>query len=455
MFRARPVVTSALGAAVVLSFLSVSCLLGLFTTPWFLCELFVVQIGLATRQPVQRSLSFVPAGAILLGAVLIASAVSAVAITLLGAGPGLTAQGLSPEGLDAVLRSGGLLALVSGVIALIVVVPLLYAPFVLIEQRLRFDIALVESVRLLVARGIFASVKLSLVAHAVQVSPLLVALTIAWLGESTQPALLALSATPLLCVSVPLGQGMIVWTYAQLREPWTSPVPAAELAELSGATRRCARAWTLLIVLPIASMLLLELSLVRPSRVPEGKAPSGELVAALAPDDHRARVLLPNTALEVSATSHSVSVAASDGGGVGDLPLTAAEAVSRVRIVRVRDAFALEIQQGGRSYVTFIDRAGVRLDDDLRARLFSRVSPLQLLLFLGTLLATGIASVPVLDALGRAQWRYRRPSEPLLAAAALANEGTLGVRRARNVAVLLLPLGLVCLAMAVRALLVP
>src|SRR5512139_2689414 len=85
MLRARPVVTLSLGAAVVLSLLSVCCGLGLLTTPWFLCELFAVQLALCTGKPVARGLSFVPAGVIMLGAVLLVSAVAWIA--LLGAGP--------------------------------------------------------------------------------------------------------------------------------------------------------------------------------------------------------------------------------------------------------------------------------------------------------------------------------------------------------------------------------
>ena len=363
------------------------------------------------------------------------------------------------DSLGAVLRSGGVAALLSSVVALIVVVPLLYAPLILIEQRTSFDLALVESVRLMVARGVFASLRLSLCAHLVQVSPLLIGGLAARLIEPAQAAWFALAATPFLCASVPLGQGMIVCDYVQQRERVGAPEavpPCAPGETLPRSAQRCARGWGILLALPIASLLLLELSLWRPSHIPPGLAPDGESVATLTPHDARlARVLLPDTALEVAASTREVRVVASDGGGAGSLPLRAASPVERVRVLRVRDAFVLELLQGGQTYVTSIDRAGVRLDDDLRARLMDRATPLQLLLFVCTLLATGLASVPVLYSLGRVRRGYRLPDGERPSMEILSREHESSLRRARNLAILLLPLGLACLTMALVALLKP
>jgi len=457
MLRARVVVSLGLGAAVVLSLLSVCCGLGLFTTPWFMCELFAVQIALCTGQPVTRGASFVPAGMILLGAVLMVSAVAA--ISLLGASTSVGAEPLPLDSLANVLKSGGVAALLSSVVALLMVVPLLYAPLFLIEQKSSFDVALVESVRLMVARGVPASVGLSLTAHLIQVAPLLIGALCARLIEPAHAAWFALGATPFLCATVPLGQGMIVADYVQQRERVSRAgdlPPSVAGEELPRSARLCARGWTLLIALPTASLLLLELSLWRPSHVQEGRAPAGVPVATLTPRDARMqRVLLPDTALEVAASVREVRVAASDGGGAGTLPLRAAGSIERVRVLRVRDAFAIELTQGGREYTTSIDRAGVRLDDDLRARLMDRVSPLQLLLFLCTLLLTGIASVPVLYSLGRVQRGYRLSSAERPSIEILSRDHEHSLRRARNLALLLLPLGMACLTMSLIALLQP
>ena len=501
MLRERSVVTIGLGAAVVLSLLSVCCGLGFITTPWFLCELFAVQLALCTRTSVVRGRAFVPAALILLGAVLMVSAVAA--LTLLGAGAELTSAGVAQDSFDLMLRSGGIAALVSSVLALLLAAPWLYGPLILLDQRTRFDVAILESVRIMVKHGGFASLRLSLGAHLVQASPLMLAALLARITDASQVPLFVLVAAPLLCVSVPLGQGMIVWAYVQLREqsarasiappptsiappPASIAPPSASMAPPPGssaplaaastrtslvsepaahvqplgpharATRpaeRCVRAWSVLLVLPIAALLLLELSLWRPSRVPEGEAPDGELVARLTPQGSELRrAQLPNTALEVMASTQRVRIVASDGGGVGELPLSEGPSIDQVRVVRVRDMFAIELRQGSRAYTTWVDRGGVRLDDDLRARLSDRVSPLQLLVFLCSLLATAVASVPVLYALGRAQHGHRLPLADRPSAEALAQDDTRSLRNARNVALLLLPLSLTCLVMAVLAL---
>jgi hypothetical protein len=457
MLRRRVIVTTGLGAAVVFSLLSVCCGIGLFTTPWFICELFAVQIALCTERPIARGMSFVPAGAILLGAVLMVSAVAW--ITLLGAAPDMPGTAQAPQLLSftALMRSGGAAALISSSLALLVIGPLLYAPLILIEQQTRFDAALVESVRLVVVSGMFKNLGLSMCAHLVQASPLLLSSVLALLIEPSQVALFGLAATPVLSLSVPLGQGMIVWNYTQVRErfePTHEPEPRAPAQSALGANRGWVRAWTVLIALPIVSLLLLELALLRPSRIPLGSlSPQGELIAQLTPNDSQEqRVLLSDTTLEVGASPHALRVAASDGGGAGHLPLRAAEPITRVRIARVRDAFAIEVTQGAQTYITWIDRAGVRLDDDLRARLLDRTTPLQLWLFLGSLLFTGIASVPVLHALGRIQRGYRLPADRRPSYDLLVLDQQRSLRRARVSATLLVPLSLACLTMAVLAL---
>jgi hypothetical protein len=453
MLKRRVIVTTGLGVAVVFSLLSVCCGVGLFTTPWFMCELFAVQIALCTERPVVRGTSFIPAGAILLGAVLMVSAVAW--ITLLGAAPDMPGTTSAPQLLSftALMQSGGAAALISSMLALLVVGPLLYAPLILIEQQTRFDAALVESVRLVVVSGMFKNLGLSMCAHLVQASPLIVSSVLALLFDPSQVALFGLAATPLLTVSVPLGQGMIVWNYTQVRERF-EPEQRAPAPSALGANRGWVRAWTVLIVLPIVSLLLLELALLRPSRIARGSIPpQAELLAQLTPNDTQVeRVWLPDTTLEVSVTPHALRVAASDGGGAGHLPLRPAEPIKHVRVGRVRDAFAIEVSQGAHTYLTWIDRAGVRLDDDLRARLLDRITPLQLWLFLVSLLFTGIASVPVLHALGRIQRGYRLPAERRPSIDLLELDQQRSLRRARVSAALLVPLSLACLTMALLAL---
>jgi hypothetical protein len=128
------------------------------------------------------------------------------------------------------------------------------------------------------------------------------------------------------------------------------------------------------------------------------------------------------------------------------LPLSAAAPIERVRVVRVRDTFAIELLlQGGQSYLTQVDRAGVRQDDDLPARLRDRSRPWQWLFLLWTLILTVLSSVPVLANLAAAG----RECLPLKAAnVQLAHAH----RRARKLALLLLPWGVGCLTMALYSL---
>jgi hypothetical protein len=79
------------------------------------------------------------------------------------------------------------------------------------------------------------------------------------------------------------------------------------------------------------------------------------------------------------------------------------------------------------------------------------VSPLQLLVVLCALFATGMITVPVLNDLGRVQRGYRmgRPRRP--SADVLALDLARSVRRARLWATLLVPLNGVSVAIALRA----
>jgi hypothetical protein len=283
----------------------------------------------------------------------------------------------------------------------------------------------------------------------------LIATALALLIDPGQLSIFALCAAPLLCASVPLGQGMIVWAYTQVRdvpEP-TSLEPDAISAKALRRTGAHARGWTALIVLPIVSLVVIGLSLVRPSRIPLGRAPAGDLLAILTPNGREAaRVWLPETALVISTTRAAIQVAASDGGGAGTLPLTAAGPIERVRIVRVRDAFAIEVEQGGQFYVTWVDRAGVRLDDDLRVRLLDRVSPIQLLVVLCALFAIGVVTVPVLSDLGRVQRIYERTRGRRRSGDALALAQNRSEKRAQVWALVLLPLCASCVVIALHAL---
>jgi len=281
-----------------------------------------------------------------------------------------------------------------------------------------------------------------------------------WGTRSTVPQAL-LIATPLLCITIPLGQGMVTWIYTHFRadptNPTTSPAglphtPRTEAALLT--ISRWVRVWTFVVVLPIAAVVGVGLSLVRPSALSPGNAPrNGELIADLVPlAGQTKRAALDNTSLELSVSPEQLAIAAADGGGTGELTLHDSAPITRVRVIRVRDAFAIEVLQGELSSSTWIDRAGVRLDDDLRARLMDRVSGRELAFVLLFPFVAALLTVPVLNRLSRVplavrKFGDRRPSDDVLDLALRRS-----VRRTQLFIAVILPLDGLALALAVRAL---
>jgi len=455
LLRQRPVVLPALGAAIVLSLVSVCCGIGLLTTPWFLCELFATQLTQFTGKPAFHSVSWLPAGSILLGAVLLVVGVAS--LTLVGAGAELPAEVTPVSGVTTLMRSSGFYACISGTAALLLIVPVLYAPLALIERRAGFADALLESVRIVMRRGVWANLWLSLVAHLVQSSPLLLAAIWAAYGTRSLVPQALLIAAPLLAVSVPLGQGMIVWSYVGLRSDASPPAPSTPPPPRTAAALRMISRWTfiwsLVVALPIVALLLLGLSLIRPSTLGLGAAPDGELVADLVPKGREVRqATLESTSLEISTNGTWAKVVAADGGGTGELRLRDVGAVTRVRVVRVRDTFAIEVRQGATSSLTFIDRAGVRLDDDLRARLSDRVSGRGALFVLLFPFVATLWTVPVLHRLGRVQLAFRKYPDRRPGEAVLDSALRRSVQRTRLFVALLLPLDLFALGLGVHAL---
>ena len=424
MFRAGPWTSLALGAAVSFSLISVCCVLGFVTTPLFICELLAFQLRACAIKPLERAPAFVRAGGLMLTGMVMIGAV--LVISLLAGTSVSSPTALSPSGVMA--------ALLGSAASWLLLTPLLYAPIMLLEHAVGPEQALALSAKSVLRAGVLANARLALAVFCVQHAPFALAALLVSVDDG-RAALWVLCAAPLVCVSVPLGQGMLVSAYAQTNER------SAPLLALPGTSRRWVRAWALLIVLPIMSLLLLELGLSRPAhiaRVAADELPEGEVVHVIVARQRAQRVALPASALTVQVSTSQVSVMASDGGGVGELPLSAADPIERVRVVRVRDSFAIELLQAGRTYLTRIDRAGVRLDDDLPARLRDRSHPWQWLFLLCTLLLTVVSSVPVLAALAG---EVQQPT----AAEANADKA---LRSARLGALCLLPWGVGSLTMA-------
>jgi hypothetical protein len=110
-------------------------------------------------------------------------------------------------------------------------------------------------------------------------------------------------------------------------------------------------------------------------------------------------------------------------------------------VARSRDRYAIQIEQAGKHSVTYVDRAGVRLDDDLRARLADRVPTFALAIMALALLATAFVQLPVLAGLGQ----MVATGEPVAAKSS-------AIARALALGIALSPLACASLFHAVRAL---
>jgi hypothetical protein len=407
LLRQRPLLMGSLGLAVVLGLIAACCGVGALIAPLFLCELLALQMAHAralgrdaqapASEPVAsvvRHRGWVAACVVLLGAVALTASVG-----------WLVALGLGTEIIDDSAAWPGpawLLVPASALIALVFVLPFLYAPLLLIEQASTLPAALLESARIVYAAGALGQLALSFFANFVQVSPLVLGSLLAHvLIGPQQGSLWALLGLPLMALTVPLGQGMITWSFAQCSPQAHQPIkrvpllPRARLAMLL---------WSLILVAPVIAFGTLGASLVRPSRIPEGAlTPDMEPMGTLETNGKTETIgmVIPATALTVRADRGRVRVEASDGGGAGRLPLRSRAPIERVRVGRTRDRYAIAVEQGALRSITFVDRAGVRLDDDLRARLTDRVDQLDLALMVLALILTAAAQLPLLAAAGR------------------------------------------------------
>lgn len=450
LLRARPGTTIALGSAIVLGLLSVCCGIGMAMTPWLLCELLAIQLAEASGKPTPRGPSWVSAGLLMLGAVLFTVSVGWLTWLGLGTDADLLAAP-APTLAERLARGPGVPAAFSAWTALLLVLPFLYTPLILLDARASLGGAVLESARLVVLGGALRHYVLSFVENTVQLIPVLVAgfLAAVFAPEQSWP-LLVLLGLPLLSVSVPIGHGMVVSTYAGFRGQIVDP-------ERTRSTSRPPRAlilvWLFIGLAPVLSFALLGAALVRPSRLPPGQVPATQVesIAVHTPLRGEVRVHPPGTALEIVVSPSRAEVVASDGGGAGVLPLHGAAPIETLRVVRKRDRYGIELSQASHSSITWIDAAGVRLDDDLRARLLDRVPRWVLWAMLAALFATACTLLPVLAALGEVRRRYALLEGPVTEE--LSQQRMRTVRRSFVAAALLFPLAVFTLYWGGRSLL--
>lgn len=427
LLAVHPVVALGLGVGLVLSLGAVCCGLGLVSAPWFVCELSALVLATALGERVPRHRGWLAAGAI-----------QTVAVVVLSAAVGAAATWLDAEMLLGSPRplTGGnapllVLALGGSAVALLYMVPYLYAPVLLIDRGGHLGGAMLESARMVGCGGVLSHLGLSCTAHLLQVAPPLMAATVALaLADLATVPVAIVASLPVMALTLPLGQGMIVSAYLNQR-----PSHRRDALGRAPVGRALALGLTTVGLAPAMALVLVAVAVMaRPSHARPGEAPLGELVAGGAIEDSPDGFPIPQSALEVRASARRVAVVARDGGGAGAIPLPPEASLERVRVVRVRDTYAVEMGGRDQSWVTWVDRAGVRLDDDLSARLADHLPSWGLPWLVMVMAATGLALSRVL--------------------ARLASGGRAAGRRAWFAVGGLLPVVAVALALGVRALLV-
>lgn len=385
LLRQRPLAGLALGVALYTSLASVCCGFGVIAAPWFSCELLALLLSNGTGETPARHRGWLWAGLYQMAAVIVLSSVALLALMALGPAQPLGGQpGLAlPDGLLQALSVGS----VAGVLVLALTAHFEYAPLILIERGGTLSAALLESARVVGLSGVLRTFVLSCFAHGL---PMLCGVGLigllalrATLASSVQFILLLL---PLLVLALVLGQGMLVASYLALRDQVTDPrrvPPGAEPSKVATAM------WASLLAFVALGPLLVSFSLLKPG-LPSAVAldPAADALFEVRPAAADIERYIPGTALSLVVGPRLVRVLASDGGGAGSVPLPR-QPVRRVRVAPARpgenppgpprgeSSFGIEIELAdGRVLTTFVDEAGVRLDDSWEQRLSQRLSPI-------------------------------------------------------------------------------
>ena len=384
MFASRPVVMLSLGAALFISLLAVCCGFGVFAAPWFMCELFAIQIGSGDGESPRRSSAWIAAGLVQLSAVLVLGLLALLAALALG--PDVLLGALSQVGAPRGERlvSVATSTLGAGACALALTVHFQYAPALLIERGGSLFGALLASAQLVSAGGFVRTWLTSFVAHALPWASITLTLGALLAAGGTRAPTLAimLLALPLLAATSALSQGMIIASYLALREH------ESRLLQLRLSWAHGIMLW-LLVGLFALTPVLLFVGLLEPAPLARGELDrSAAILLEAAPSDEARELYLPESALRLVLERDRLQVVASDGGGAGALPLAGSSArrpIARVRVARSERGrspetvtgarFAIEVRlASGVSHVTAIDESGVRLDDSLEHR-FAQLLP--------------------------------------------------------------------------------
>lgn len=445
VWRRHPVVSAALGGAVVLSLASTVFGIGVLVTPWFVCEIFALQLSVLTDRPTVRSGAWIRAG--LLALLMVGMVALATWLAALAIGPDVSTADSAvgplpwPEALERVALIAAVTALTVGFIA-----PFSYAPLILIERGGRIGAAVLESAWLVRRGGLVRHWVLVFLAHLLPLAPAIVlAVAVARTFERAATPVGVLLALPLLPLSIPLGQGLLTAAYFERR----AELPERRWARAEGSAPLALRVTLIAVVLaPMAALLFVGLGALRPS-LPRRSEGAGALVIVRAVEREET-VFVPDTTLAVRVAGRLVEVRAGDGVVARfDRPWSAP--IERVRVTRHRDVYDLGLASAGGRWVVSIDRAGVRVDDSIGDRLRERLPPWALPAIALAFALSALLLAQALEPLGALRRAHAVPAQHRAPLERLRAERRAALRRAWWIVAILAPASALALAGGAQA----
>ena len=385
LLKRRPLAITAVGLALYTSSMSVCCGFGVIAAPWFACELLGLLLSAGLDRPMVRNAAWLWAGLVQMVAIVVLSSVASLALMSLV--PDVAMRSVTHSSLSWQLGQGLLVMAVAGGLVLSLTVYFEHAPAILIERGGGFIAALLESARLVSLHGTLRTAATSAVAHGLPMATGLTLIVVLTLRATLAAAVgFTLLLLPLLVFSLVLGQGMMVASYLHLCEQVTDP----SLVPLEAAPSKSGTAvWAVLLSCVALGPVAVTLGLLKPALPLDQGLPAGASLLLSLPVGPTPRELyVPGTALTLRVAEGYVRLLGSDGGGAGTLPLPSGK-VRSVRVAQLRSdgrqlehrapgeaSFAIEVRlDSARVLTTWVDEAGVRLDDSLGRRLSLRLSP--------------------------------------------------------------------------------
>jgi len=403
MLRAHPVIAAALGGAVLFSIASMLFGVGILATPWFVCEIFALQLAILTKRPTRRSVAWIRAGVFVLG--MTGVVVAATWTAALGIGPDVSTADAArgplpwPEAVGRVAMIASVTWISVGFIA-----PFQYAPLILIERGGTIGAAVLESAYLVRRGGAVRHWALAFFAHLLPLLPALIAaVVVARTFERAATPLGVLVGLPLLPFSIPLGQGLLTLAYVERRRELSEPRWTRREAKPPVAL---VTVMVALVLLPMTGVALVAVGALRPAPPSLGSAPSGSAILARRFDRPPPTLHVPSTTLAIEVEGSHLRIIASDDaalrvGGVGP--------IDRVRVRRIGDRYAIEAH-ADRWWHVVVDRAGIRTDDSVGDRLGRRMPPWGLAAIALAFALHALLLVRALEPLGEVRRLYGAPA---------------------------------------------